>query len=54
MVSEAEVKALIKAGVLWARFSKRVSKLPESLQAIFFEDLETAIENRLKALEAAR
>jgi hypothetical protein len=54
VVSEAEVKALIKAGALWARFSGRISKLPEFLQAIFFEDLETAIENRLKALEAAR
>lgn len=54
MVSDAEVKALIKAGALWARFSERTSKLPEQLQAIFFEDLETAIENRLKALEAAR
>jgi len=54
VVSEAEVKALIKAGGLWARFSTRISKLPEPLQAIFFEDLETAIENRLRALEAAR
>jgi hypothetical protein len=54
VVSEAEVKALIKAGAPWARFSGRISKLPEFLQAIFFEDLETAIENRLKALEAAR
>jgi hypothetical protein len=35
------------------RFSVRISKLPKQMQAIFFEDLETAIENRLKALEAS-
>lgn len=54
VVSEAEVKTLINAEALWARFSKRISKLPEPLQAIFFEDLETAIENRLKVLEVAK
>lgn len=54
MVSEAEVKSLVKAGALWARFSERISKLPEQLQTIFFEDLETAIENRLKVLEAEK
>lgn len=32
VVSEAEVKALIKAGAPWARFSGRISKLPEFLQ----------------------
>jgi hypothetical protein len=36
-----------------SRFSERINKLPEQLQIILFEDLETAIENRLKALEAA-
>ena len=35
------------------RFQKRIDKLPEALQRIFFEDLETAIENRLRVLEAA-
>ena len=54
MASEAETKALINAGALWARFSERISKLPQPLQTVFFEDLETAIENRLKVLEAAK
>jgi hypothetical protein len=35
-----------------ARFSKRIDRLPEQLQRIFFADLETAIENRLRVLEA--
>ena len=54
MTSEAETKALINAGALWALFSERISKLPQPLQTVFFEDLETAIENRLKVLEAAK
>ena len=54
MVSETEAKALNNAGELLRRFSERISKLPEHLQLIFFEDLETAIENRLKVLEAAK
>ncbi len=53
MVSETERKVLINAGELLSRFSERISKLPEHLQSIFFEDLETAIENRLKVLEAS-
>jgi hypothetical protein len=54
MGSAAGAKTLVKVGALWSRFSERISKFPEELQDIFFEDLETAIENRLKALEAAR
>jgi hypothetical protein len=52
MASKTQVKALVNARALWARFSDRISKLPAPLQRIFFEDLETAVENRLKALEA--
>jgi hypothetical protein len=33
------------------KFSGRISKLPFKFQAIFFEDLETAIEHRLRVLE---
>ena len=53
MVSEAEVKILVNGGALWACYSERISKLPKHRQVIFFEDLETAIENRLKVLEAS-
>jgi hypothetical protein len=35
------------------KFSSRISKLPVDLQSIFFEDLETAVDNRLKVLETA-
>ena len=52
MTSEVETKVLICAGNLWARFSERINKLPQPLQLVFFEDLETTIENRLKVLEA--
>ena len=38
---------------LIAKFSKRVSKLPVEFQAVFLEDLETAVEHRLKVLESA-
>ncbi|MCW4045241.1 MAG: hypothetical protein NWE94_06970 [Candidatus Bathyarchaeota archaeon] len=54
MVSEKRGNGPKNAGVLLSCFSERISKLPEQLQLIFFEDLETAIENRLKVLEAAR
>ena len=33
------------------KFSGRVSKLPVEFQAILFEDLETALEGRLRVLE---
>lgn len=36
------------------RFYERVSKLPRNLQEDFFDDLETAMENRLKVLERAK
>lgn len=38
---------------LLEKFSWRVSKLPVEFQAIFLEDLETAVEHRLKVLESA-
>ena len=41
---------MLKIDVL-ARFQKRIDRLPKQLQRIFFADLETAIENRLKVLE---
>jgi hypothetical protein len=39
------------AGMLARSFAARVKNLPKELQEIFFEDLETAIDERLKALE---
>jgi hypothetical protein len=33
------------------KFSGRISKLPFEFQAVFFEDLETAVERRLLVLE---
>jgi hypothetical protein len=38
---------------LFEKFSSRVSKLPVKFKTIFLEDLETAVENRLKVLESA-
>jgi hypothetical protein len=35
------------------KFSGRISKLPVELQVVLLEDLETAIEHRLKVLERA-
>jgi hypothetical protein len=35
------------------KFTARVSTLPNEIQAVFFEDLETAVEHRLKVLESA-
>jgi hypothetical protein len=35
------------------KFSRRVFKLPVEFQAVFLEDLETAVEHRLKVLESA-
>jgi hypothetical protein len=37
-------------GIL-AKFSGRIAKLPVEFQAIFFEDLTVAIEQRLRVLE---
>ena len=37
-------------GVL-AKFSGRIAKLPVEFQSIFFEDLDTAVEHRLRVLE---
>jgi hypothetical protein len=38
---------------LLQKFSGRISRLPVEFQSVFLEDLETAIENRLKVLESA-
>lgn len=38
---------------LLEKFSRRVYKLPVEFQTIFLEDLETAVEHRLKVLESA-
>jgi hypothetical protein len=54
VISEEETKVLLKLGSLVSRRSERISKLPKHLQDTFLSDLETAIENRLKVLEAAK
>jgi len=54
MISETETKILIRVGAMWARFSERISRLPKDLQETFLGDLETAIENRLRALERVK
>ena len=51
MVTKQETEVLIRAGEIWSHFSERTSKLPKNLQGIFFRDLETAMENRLRVLE---
>jgi len=49
------VEALKTVGLegLLDKYSRRVSKLPIEFQRVFWEDLETAIEHRLKILEKA-
>jgi hypothetical protein len=54
MASETRRGTLTGADDLRIHFSERVARLPEPLQDVFFKDLETAIENRLKVLEAAK
>ena len=54
MISEVEIKVLIRVGAMWSRYSERISKLPKHLQDTFLADLETAIENRLKILERTK
>lgn len=39
--------------ILLGKYSRQVSKLPVEFQAIFLEDLETAIVSRLKVLKSA-
>jgi len=51
VISEAETRVLIRVGAMYARYSKRISKLPKHLQDAFLADLENAIANRLKVLE---
>jgi hypothetical protein len=46
------VKTVSLEGLL-EKFSGRISKLPVELQAIFLEDLEIAVEHRLKVLDSA-
>ena len=38
---------------LLEKYSIRFSKLPVEFQTVFLEDLETAVEHRLKVLESA-
>jgi hypothetical protein len=44
------VKTVNLTNVL-GKFSGRISRLPVEFQAVFFEDLETALEHRLRVLE---
>jgi hypothetical protein len=50
LVGVEALKTVSLEGLL-EKFSGRVSKLPVDLQAVFFEDLETAVEHRLIVLE---
>jgi hypothetical protein len=52
LVGVEAMKTVSLEGLL-EKFSRRVSKLPVELQTVFFEDLETAVEHRLKVLESA-
>ena len=52
MVGVEALKTVSLEGLL-EEFSGRVSKLPVEFQAVFLEDLETAVERRLKVLESA-
>jgi hypothetical protein len=36
-----------------AKFQERIEALPKELQTVFFTDLETAVDNRLRVLERA-
>jgi hypothetical protein len=40
-----------KTDLLRNRFASRIANLPQNMQAIFYADLETAIQNRLSVLE---
>jgi hypothetical protein len=52
LVGVETMKTVSLEGIL-EKFSGRVSKLPFEFQAIFLEDLESAVEHRLKVLESA-
>ena len=52
LVGVEALKTISLEGLL-EKFSIRVSKLSVEFQAVFFEDLETAVEHRLKVLENA-
>jgi hypothetical protein len=49
------VEALKTVGLvgMLEKFAVRVSKLPVEFQAVFLEDLETAVDNSLKVFESA-
>jgi len=51
LVGVEALKTVSLEGLL-EKFAGRVSKLPVEFQAVFFEDLETAVENRLKVLKS--
>jgi hypothetical protein len=52
LVGVGALKTVSLDGLL-EKFSKRVSELPVEFQAVFLEDLETAVEHRLMVLETA-
>ena len=52
MVGVEALKIVSLDGLL-EKFNERVSKLPIKFQTVFYEDLETAVEHRLKVLESA-
>jgi hypothetical protein len=51
LVGVGALKTVSLEGLL-EKFSRRVSRLPVEFQAIFLEDLETAVEHRLIVLES--
>jgi hypothetical protein len=54
MTEKNQTRIYVQTLSLLNRFTKRISKLPEDLQETFLDDLETAMENRLKVLERAK
>jgi hypothetical protein len=52
LVGVEGLKTVSLEGLL-EKFSGRVFKLPVQFQRVFLDDLETAVENRLKVLESA-
>jgi hypothetical protein len=52
LVGVEALKTVSLEGLL-ENFSIRFSRLPVEFQMVFLEDLETAVEHRLKVLESA-
>jgi hypothetical protein len=52
LVGVEALKTVSLEGIL-EKFVGRVSKLSVEFQAVFLEDLKTAVEHRLKVLESA-